>query len=74
MANTYIAINRGLDGFNLSDFVVGTATTAAADIELRIASVDGQGNVLTRMDVTKALMAFERAIAEGSFVTTAPPL
>jgi len=75
VANSYFAINRGLDGFKINDFTTGTSSSASSDIELRVASVDGQGKVMTRMDVEKALKALERAFASGQImIGTFPPL
>lgn len=74
MANQFFAINRGTDGFKISDFTLGTSSSASSDIELRVAAVDGQGNVMTRKDVEIALRAFERLFAEGKLVSTFPPI
>lgn len=73
MSDHFIAINRGKDGFKLSDFTTGTSTSAASDIELRIADVDGQGNPMTKKDVQIALEAFERFLM-GRLGSTFPPL
>lgn len=64
MSNHFIAIKRGKDGFANSDFTFGTATSAATDIELRIADVDGGGVVMTDKDVVLALEAFKRVIMQ----------
>lgn len=69
MANHFVAINRGKEGTMLSDFTTGTASSAATDIELRIA--DGAG--LTRKDVALAIKAFERWV-ENAAMTNFPPL
>ena len=74
MTNTFIAINRGTEGFKFKDFTIGAASTAGDDFELRIATVDGQGHTVTKLDVIKALKAFERAILNGVLQTTFPPL
>lgn len=74
MADHYISIKRGNDGFKLSDFTTGTSSTAGDDVELRIADLDGQSNKLTRKDVIIALEAFERALESGQLLTTFPDL
>lgn len=74
MSDHFVAINRGKDGFKISDFTTGTSTSAASDIELRIADVDGQGVAMTRQDVQKALEAFERLLASGPIFSTFPKL
>lgn len=74
MANNYVAINRGLDGFKISDFTLGTSSSASSDFELRVANLDGQGAVPTRKDVVIALKAMTRVIESGAVFTTFPPL
>jgi hypothetical protein len=74
MSNHFFAINRGLDGFKISDFTTGSSSSAGSDIELRVADVDGQGKVMTRKDIVKALEAFERVMESGQIFTTFPPL
>jgi hypothetical protein len=66
MASHYVSLNRGIDGFKGTDFTSGTSSTAADAIELRV--LDGAS--LTRLDVVKAIEAFERYF-ENSVVTTA---
>jgi hypothetical protein len=70
MADHFISINKGKDGFMLSDFTTGASSTSGDDIELRIA--DGAG--LKRKDVILALEAFERALMSGKLLTDFPPL
>jgi hypothetical protein len=74
MSNHYVAINRGNDGFKISDFTLGTSSSASSDVELRIADVDAQSNTMTRKDVDIALEAFRRALLSGQIFTTFPPL
>ena len=59
MADHFLGINRGQQGFGDSDFTYGTST-GSTDIELRIA--DGVG--LTEKDVLLALEAFERFLVQ----------
>jgi hypothetical protein len=74
VANHYIAINRGKSGFAINDFTFAAASTAGADIELRIADLDANGKPLTRLDVVKALEAFERVMTSGKTYTGFPVL
>jgi hypothetical protein len=74
MSNRYVAINRGLDGFKISDFTLGTSSSAGSDVELRIADTDANGKALTRLDIQKALRAFERELASGAIFSSFPPL
>lgn len=69
MADHFFAINRGKEGFTEADIVKATSSTSAADIELRLADAAG----LTRLDVRKALNAFERMLVQGNTVTDFPP-
>lgn len=75
MSNHFFAINRGLSGTKPVQIVRATSSTTAADIELRVADVDGQSAPLTRKDVMLALEAFEVLFAgRGPDGTTFPPL
>ena len=74
MADHFIAISKGKDGFKISDFTFGTSSSAAADFELRIADLDGQSRPLLRIDAQKALEAFERVLASGAQYTNFPKL
>jgi hypothetical protein len=69
MANHFVSINRGKDGFKSSDFTTGASTTSGDDIELRVAD----GASLTRKDVQVALEALERFF-ENKDLTNFPPL
>jgi len=74
MAAVSLSISRGVDGFKVSDFTVGTSAPGAGDIELRFNLTDSNAAALTRKDVFKALEAFERALNSGPLITNAPPL
>lgn len=56
MANVFVSLNRGEEGLKNDDFTTGSSSTAGDDIELRFADDAG----LTRLDIIKALEAFER--------------
>lgn len=56
MADHFVALNRGQEGTNYSDFVTGTSSAANVGIELRL----GDSASYTPTDVLKALEAFER--------------
>jgi hypothetical protein len=74
MSNHFIAINRGKSGTKISDFTFGTSSSAASDLELRIADVDGQSKVMTDKDILIALAAFKIALMSGQMWTNFPPL
>jgi hypothetical protein len=63
MADHFVSINRGKQGFTLNDFTTGSSSTAADDIELRVADAAS----LTRLDVELALKAFERFFTNKDF-------
>jgi len=57
MADHYVALNDGVEGFKYSDFITGTANTVGVNqVELRIQD----GTSLTRKDVDNMLEAFRR--------------
>ena len=74
MSNHFVALNRGVEGFKISDFTFGTSSSASTDIELRIADVDGQGKVMKRKEIIVALKAFERELLSGKMFSNFPPL
>ena len=76
MANTYVAINRGAPTLVPANFTVGSSSSASSDFELRIAALDGQGNVPTRKDVFIALEAFQNYLMSDAWanINVAPPL
>lgn len=67
MASHYVSLNRGITGFKSSDFTTGTSSAATDKIELRV--LDGAG--LTKVDVIKALDAFERFFENAQQVSAA---
>jgi hypothetical protein len=56
MANVFVSLNRGEEGFKNSDFTTGSSSASSDDIELRFADDKG----ITRKDLVKALEAFRR--------------
>lgn len=67
MADHYVSLNRGKDGLLSSDFTTGTGSTAGDHIELRV--LDGAS--LTKLDVIRALEAFERFFQDAKLVSAA---
>lgn len=68
MADHYIALNRGIEGFKQTDFITSTASTAGTNqIELRIAD----GANITKKDAVNALKAFERFLETAPWVAAA---
>jgi hypothetical protein len=57
MADHFVALNDGVDGFKYSDFITGTASTVSVNqVELRVQD----GTSLTKKDIHNILAAFER--------------
>jgi hypothetical protein len=68
MADHYLAVNQGIEGFKYSDFITGTATTAGTNqIELRVQD----GANLSKKDIHNALKAFERFFENAQQVVAA---
>jgi hypothetical protein len=68
MADHYIALNDGVEGFKYSDFITGTASTAGTNqVELRIQD----GTNLTKKDIINLLDAFKRFIENAQQVKAA---
>lgn len=57
MADHFYAINKGKDGFTISDFTLATSSTTAADFEFRVADATSG---LNRKDAIIALKALIR--------------
>lgn len=74
MAGISLSISRGVSGFKISDFTVGTSTPGAGDIELRFNTNDTNSKPQTRKDIILACEAFIRALQEGKLITTTPIL
>lgn len=67
MADHFVSLNRGINGFKASDFTTGTSSAATDKIELRV--LDGAS--LSKQDVKIALEAFERFFTDAKQVTAA---
>jgi hypothetical protein len=74
MAGVSLSISRGIEGFKISDFTVGTSAPGAGDIELRFNVTDTNSNALTRKDVILGCKAFIRTLEEGKLITSTPVL
>ena len=74
MADHFIGIDRGKDGFKFADFTFGTASTAARDFEFRIADLDSGGVASKRKDAIIALEAIIRSLQQGGLQSTFPKL
>ncbi len=67
MADHYVALARGVEGSKYSDFTTGTSSASTALFELRILD----GVTPKKVEVLKALEAFERFFENAQQVTTA---
>ena len=68
MADHYVALNDGVEGFKYSEFITGTASTAGTNqVELRVQD----GTNLTKKDVCNILKAFRRFFENAQQVSVA---
>jgi hypothetical protein len=68
VADHYVALNDGVEGFKYSDFITGTASTAGTNqVELRVQD----GTNLTKKDIKNILDAFERFFQNAQQVSAA---
>lgn len=67
MADHYVSLNQGEQGFAYSDFTTGTSSTSSDQIELRVKD----GASLSKKDVIIALEAFERFFENAQQVSAA---
>lgn len=67
MADHFVSLTRGQEGFQFNDFVTGAASSGAVGIELRLGDSAGY----RRVDVIKALDAFERFFENPALYNTA---
>ena len=67
MASHFVSLNRGQEGSQFSDFVTGAASSANVGIELRL----DDAAAYTKVDVIKALEAFERFFENAQQVSAA---
>lgn len=67
MADHFVSLNRGEQGFASVDFTTGTSSTTTDNIELRV----GDAANMTKKDVQIALDAFERFFQNAQLVSAA---
>lgn len=67
MADHFVAVARGVEGEKYSDFTVGTSSASTALFEFRVLD----GVTPTKVEVRKALKAFERFFADQKLVVAA---
>ncbi len=70
MADHFVSVTRGLEGSKYSDFTTGAASSGTTFIELRIGDTAG-ANIPTKVEVFKALKAFERFFQNAQQVAAA---
>ena len=76
MANTNLSMGvvngKGTDTVTqLNAVTIGTAApTSGQDFEFRVAATDQNGNVVTRIEMRKALLAFERVVESNALYTS----
>jgi hypothetical protein len=68
MADHYVALNDGVEGFKYSDFITGTASTVGVNqVELRVQD----GTSLSKKDIHNILMAFDRFFRNAQQISAA---
>jgi hypothetical protein len=68
MADHYVALNDGVEGFKYSDFITGTANTVGVNqVELRVQD----GTNLTKKDLVNILDAFKRFVENAQQISAA---
>ena len=67
MASHYVSLTRGTEGTKYNDFTTGTSSAATDLFEFRVLD----GVTPSRVEVIKALEAFERFFSNPQQVTTA---
>lgn len=68
MADHYVALNDGVEGFKYSDFITGTSSTSGTNqVELRVQD----GTNLTKKDVDNMLDALKRFFQNAQQVSAA---
>ncbi len=67
MADHYVALARGVEGTKYVDFTTGTSSASTALFEFRVLD----GVTPKKVEVLKALEAFERFFENAQQVTTA---
>jgi hypothetical protein len=70
MADHFLSINRGVEGSKYSDFTTGAASSGTTFVELRIGDTAG-ANIPTKVEIMKALEAFERFFENAQQVSAA---
>jgi hypothetical protein len=70
MADHFVSVTRGVEGSKYSDFTTGTASSATTFAELRIGDTAG-ANIPTKVEIIKALEAFERFFNNAQQVSAA---
>jgi hypothetical protein len=70
MADHFVSVTRGVEGTKYSDFTTGTASSATTFVELRVGDTAG-ANIPTKVEIIKALKAFERFFENAQQVSAA---
>jgi hypothetical protein len=76
MADHFVSLTRGLEGSKYSDFTTGATSSATVFVELRIGDATTTATTPTRVEIIKALDAFQRffenpqQVGSAGFVVT----
>jgi len=70
MADHFVSLTRGLEGMKYSDFTTGAASSGSTFVELRVGDTVSP-NIPTKVEILKALEAFERFFENAQQVSAA---
>jgi hypothetical protein len=71
MTAVSFSLNRGVDGFKMSDVTVGTSAPGTGDIELRFQVLDTNSKNMNDFDIVRAVDAFRRWLLTNGTTNTA---
>jgi hypothetical protein len=71
MADHFVSLTRGIEGSKYSDFTTGATSSASVFVELRVGDAGTVATTPTRVEILKALKAFERFFSNPQQVGSA---
>jgi hypothetical protein len=70
MAAISHSLSHGVEGFNISDFTVGTSAPGTGDFEFRSNTTDTNSANISHFEMIRAIKAFIRALEQGGSAPT----
>ena len=71
MADHFLSLTRGIEGTKYSDYTTGTSSSGSVFVELRVGDASTVPTTPTRVEILKALEAFERFFENPQQVSAA---